>query len=150
MAKNPPEGTQRVIPYLNYADVPAAIDFLCAAFGFERRIVLPMPDGRVGHAELALGNNVLMLASVFEEMGHKTPAQLGAHHGAVMCYVHDVDSHHDRALAAGATITQGLEDKFYGDRMYACVDPEGHHWHFGMHVRDVSQAEMIEAMKQSE
>ena len=147
MPNNPPDGYQRIIPYLNYAGAPAAIEFLCEAFGFEERMRLPMPDGRLGHAELVMGDNVLMLASNFEEMDHATPRELGKRHGAVMCYVDDVDAHHERAKAAGAEIVQELEDKFYGDRSYSALDIEGQYWTFGTHVRDVSEEEMQEAIK---
>jgi PhnB protein len=149
MAKTPPDGYQRVIPYLNYSDAAAAIEFLCRAFGFEPKLVLPMPDGRVGHAELAYGDNVVMLASTFDEMGQASPQQLGKYHGSVMCYVADVDAHHAVAKAAGMTITAEPTDKFYGDRMYAAVDPEGHRWHFATHVRDVSDEEIRNAMAKS-
>ena len=87
MAHNPPEGTQRIIPYITYADAPAAIEFLCKAFGFEERFRLPMPDGRVGHAELGYRDSVVMLSSVYEEMGLASPRDLPAHHAQIMCYV---------------------------------------------------------------
>ncbi|MGH0034679.1 MAG: VOC family protein [Myxococcota bacterium] len=136
-ASNPPQGCQRVIPYLAYEDAPAAIEFLCRAFGFEERTRLAMPDGRIGHAELGLGDNALMLASVYEEMGLQSPRHLPAVCGQLLCYVDDVDAHHARAKAAGATIAMEPEDQFYGDRLYRALDPEGHHWMFATHLRDV-------------
>jgi PhnB protein len=130
-------GMQRIVPYLAYADAPAAIDFLCRAFGFVERLRVPMPDGRVGHAELAAGDCTVMLASVYEEMGFASPLALPATHTQVMCWVDDVDAHHERARAAGATIVAEPSDQPYGDRTYRALDPEGHRWIFATHVRDV-------------
>ena len=142
MVQNPPEGNQRIIPYLNYADAPAAVEFLSAAFGFEVGMTMEMGEGVLGHAELHLEDNVLMLASVFEEMGQASPQNLSGHHGQVMVYVDDVDAHHARAATAGATILEAPTDQFYGDRSYRAVDPEGHQWVFSQHIRDVSPEEM--------
>ncbi len=148
MVQNPPEGNQRIIPYLTYADAPAAVEFLCSAFGFTAGLQIPMGDGVLGHAELHLEDNVLMLASVFEEMGQASPQNLPALHGQVMVYVDDVDAHCAHAKAAGATITQEPQDEFYGDRDYRALDPEGHLWVFTQHVRDLSPEEMMAAMEQ--
>lgn len=142
MVQNPPEGNQRIIPYLSYADAPAAVEFLSTAFGFETGMTMEMGEGVLGHAELHLGDNVLMLSSAFEEMGQASPQNLSGHHGQVMVYVDDVDAHHSRAAAAGATILEEPTDQFYGDRSYRAVDPEGHHWVFTQHIRDVSPEEM--------
>ena len=142
MVKNPPEGTQRVVPYLMYADAAAAIEFIGKAFGFEERMRMPAPDGSIMHAELGYQNNVVMLATVVPEMGYGSPKDLPARHGSVLCYVDDVDTHYAQAKAAGATITAELEDKFYGDRMYGATDPEGHQWFFATHVKDVAPEDM--------
>lgn len=130
MPQTPPAGTQRVIPMLAYSDAPAAIEFLCKAFGFEERHRLEMPDGRIGHAEVGYQDNVVMLASVYEELGMASPKDLPAFHAQIMCYVDDVDAHHAQARAAGATIATLPEDQDYGNRMYRAVDPEGHRWMF--------------------
>ena len=148
MPQTPPPGYQRVIPYLIYQDAPAAIEFLTRAFGFEERMRMPMPDGKVGHAELTCGDDVIMLASECPEAGAQSPRALGGATCQIMCYVDGVDAHHDRAKAAGATITEGLTDKFYGDRTYAAQDPEGNRWYFATHVKDVSPEEMEQAMKE--
>lgn len=140
-AESRPTGTQRIIPYLAYDDAPGAIDFLCKAFGFEERFRFAMPDGRLGHAELAYGDNVLFLASAYPEMGHVSPCGLGGVHSQITCYVDDVDAHYERAKAAGATIAAEPEDQFYGDRNYRALDPEGHRWVFSTHVRDVPPEE---------
>ena len=123
-----PPGTQRIIPYLTYQDAPAAIDFLCKAFGFEERARYAMPDGRIGHAELTLQGGVLMLASVYEGFG-VSPLALPAVHCLIYCYVDDLETHHARARAAGATIVGEPSDD-HGARMYRAIDPEGHRWMF--------------------
>ena len=120
---------QRVIPYLIYADAPAAIAFLCRAFGFKKLLSMPMEDGRIGHAELAHEDNVIMLASSFDEMGLRSPKKLAAHHSLVTCLVDDVDGHHARAREEGATIVGEPQDQ-HGGRMYRAADPEGHRWIF--------------------
>lgn len=137
MVQNPPEGCQRVIPYLVYADAPAALTFLCEAFGFESVLEMPGPDGMLMHAEVGYQDNRLMLATAVESMGHASPKDLPARHASVLCYVDDVDAHYETAKAAGATILTEPETKFYGDRMYGAADPEGHHWFFSTHVEDV-------------
>lgn len=130
MAHGTPQPAQKIIPYLAYEDAAAALDFLRDAFGFEERSRLPMPDGRIGHAEVMLGSNVLMLASAYAEMGLASPRRLGAVHCQLFCYVDDVDAHHERALNAGAVIVNEPEDQHYGDRVYRAMDPEGHRWMF--------------------
>ena len=150
MPKNPPAGMQRIIPALVYADAPAAIDFLCNAFGFEERFRLPMPDGRVGHAELGYQDNVVMLASEYPELGLESPRNLPTRHCQIKCYVDDVDAHYTQAKAAGATIVAEPEDQFYGERMYRAVDPEGHRWMFGTVVREVAPEEMTSPEKEEE
>ena len=142
MPKNPPEGCQRVIPYIGYNDAPAAIEFLCKAFGFEERFRLDAPDGRIGHAELAFQDNVLMLASANPEMGMQSPQDLPAVNSVILCYVDDVDAHFERAKEAGATIVGEPTDQPYGDRSYRAMDPEGHRWFFATHVRDVPVEEL--------
>jgi PhnB protein len=143
MANNPPEGSQRIIPMLVYEDAPKAIEFLCKAFGFEERYRLPMPDGRVGHAELAYEGNIVMLASEYPEMGLSSPKRLPTLHAQVACYVDDVDAHYERAKAAGAAVAAAPEDQSYGDRSYRAVDTEGTRWIFSTHLRDVTPDEVL-------
>ena len=120
---------QRIIPYLVYANAPAAIEFLCRAFGFKELSSMPLGDGRIGHAELAHEDNVIMLASSFDEMGLRSPKNLAALHGLVTCHVDDIDAHHARARAEGATIVSEPTEQ-HGGRMYRAADPEGHRWIF--------------------
>ncbi|MYD73927.1 MAG: glyoxalase/bleomycin resistance/extradiol dioxygenase family protein [Chloroflexi bacterium] len=148
MVQNPPEGNQRVIPYLSYADAPAAIEYLCGAYGFEAGTQMDMGNGVLGHAELHLQDNVVFLSTAFDEMGQASPRSLSAVHSQVMVYVDNVDDHYERARAAGAEIVEEIADQFYGDRSYRTVDPEGHQWIFTQHIRDVTPEELMAAVEQ--
>src|SRR5215467_13299999 len=122
---------QRVIPMLAYADAPAAIDFLCSAFGFEERFRMDMPDGRIGHAEVALDGHIVMLATEWTAAGMASPQNLAGVHSQLYCEVHDVDAHYEKARQAGAVVIAEPQDQPYGSRTYRAVDPEGHRWIFG-------------------
>ena len=137
MAQNPPRGSQRLVPMLVYANAPAAIDFLCKAFGFEERFRMPMPDGRVGHAELGYRESIFTLSSEYPELGFASPLKSETRYSQLMCYVDDVDAHYENAVACGATVIAEPEDQFHGARMYRAVDPEGHRWIFATQVKDV-------------
>lgn len=141
MAVNPiPEGP-RIIPYLLYEDVAAAVDWLERAFGFtERGRRFSGPDGKVSHAEVALGDGVVMMGCPGPE--YRSPKRLGQATQQLYIYVEDVDAHFERARAAGATILAEPADQFYGDRRYGATDPEGHCWYFAQHVRDVAPEDM--------
>jgi len=140
MAEQPERGPQRVIPMLVYRDAPAAIAYLCRAFGFEEHYRMPMDDGRVGHAELGYQGNVLTLSSVYEELGFASPQELPGVHGQLLCYVDDVDAHYRRAVAAGATVVGEPSDQPYGDRSYRALDPEGGRWIFATPLRAAAPA----------
>ncbi len=140
MATNLSQNEQRIVPYLAYGDAPAAIEFLCSAFGFEERFRLPMSDGQIGHAEIAYEGHVVMLASTFEEMGFASPKDLSGLHSQVYCRVDDVDAHYERAKAAGATIATAPRDQ-YGERTYRAMDLEGHRWIFSTPLREASVEE---------
>jgi uncharacterized glyoxalase superfamily protein PhnB len=122
---------QTIIPYLAYEDAPAALTFLRDAFGFEERFRLPMKDGRIGHAEVALGDSVLYLASLWKEVGNMSPKDLPGIHSQLYCQVDDVDAHFRRARDAGATVLNEPTDQEYGERTYRALDFEGHRWIFG-------------------
>ena len=118
----------RVVPYLLYADVEAALAFLGGAFGFSERLRVPAPDGGVRHAEMNVpGGGLVMLGGAGADF--LTPKKLGTRTQLVFVYVDDVDALHARALAAGALIVSELDDRDYG-RTFAAEDPEGHHWSF--------------------
>lgn len=142
MADSPERGPQRVIPMLVYRDAPAAIEYLCKAFGFAEHYRMPMDDGRVGHAELGYQNNVVTLASVYEELGFASPQELAGIHCQLLCYVDDVDAHYRHAVAAGATVVGEPTDQPYGDRSYRALDPEGGRWIFATPLRKVAPADM--------
>ena len=146
MVQNPPQGSQRILPYLNYADPQAAIAFIREAFGFEQGLLLEGPDGSVMHCELLRDGELIMLAGEFAEGGLSSPRSLGGVHASVVVYVDDLDAHYERAAAAGAQIVQGPTEQFYGDRTYRALDPEGVGWDFHQHIRDVSPEEMAAAM----
>jgi uncharacterized glyoxalase superfamily protein PhnB len=126
-----------VIPCLRYRDAPAAIDWLCAAFGFEKQAVYPNPDGTIAHAQLTYGNGMIMLGSVSakdSEWGRliKQPDEIGgAETQSAYLIVSDADAVYARAKAAGAEIVLDIKDEDYGGRGFTCRDPEGHIWNFG-------------------
>ena len=124
------ESRQRFIPYLAYENAPAALDFLCEAFGFAERSRMPMPDGRIGHAEVVHGDQVLYLASVYPEFGLAAPMNLEAVHCQIFCYVDEIDAHFEKSKAAGAIIVSEPENQEHGTRTYRAMDPEGHRWMF--------------------
>jgi uncharacterized glyoxalase superfamily protein PhnB len=124
-----------IIPTLLYSDAPAAIEWLCNAFGFEKRMIHPGPDGTIAHAELTFGNGMIMLGSAKEEGYGKlvtTPGRLnGATTQAAYLIVTDADALHASAVEAGAEIVRELNTTDYGSREFSCRDLEGHLWNFG-------------------
>ncbi len=128
-------GYARVIPGIRYRDAHAAIDWLCEAFGFERHLVVPGPDGTVPHAQLRFGNSMIMLGSAlddsFGQVVRPPDGPDGANTQSSYVVVDDADAHHARAVAAGARVILPLVDQDYGGRGYTCRDLEGHVWSFG-------------------
>lgn len=124
-----------VIPALRYRDAPAAIEFLCAAFGFEKHLVVPGESGTIAHAQLAYGNGMVMLGSTRDdEFGRlvKPPSEAGGiATQSTYVVVEDADAHYARANAAGAEIVVDIMSPEYGGRLYSCRDKEGHVWSFG-------------------
>lgn len=129
MAADNDDSAACIAPYLFYSDAPGAIDFLCRAFGFVEEFRYPMPDGKIGHAELSYEGSSVMLASVWPEGGMSSPLDLPAVHSQLYCSVGNVDAHCERATAAGATIVTQPADE-HGHRSYRAMDPEGHRWMF--------------------
>jgi uncharacterized glyoxalase superfamily protein PhnB len=128
------EVTSNIYPGLTYDDPAAAIEWLCRAFGFEKRLVVPGPDGSVMHSELSYGPGVVMIGSPRPEHGRASPTQLGGVSQVLTVRVADPDAHCRRAVDAGATIVVGLRDAEYGSRGYLAKDPEGHLWYFGTYL----------------
>ncbi|HBI42738.1 MAG TPA: glyoxalase [Planctomycetales bacterium] len=137
-----PEGYHSVTPYLIVNGGAAAIEFYKKAFGATEVMRLPGPDGKVGHAEIRIGDSVIMLADEHPEMGAKSPHTIGGTPVSILLYVEDVDAVVRQAVAAGAKITRPVEDKFYGDRMGGLDDPFGHVWYVATHTKDVTPEEM--------
>jgi uncharacterized glyoxalase superfamily protein PhnB len=131
----PKSGPAIVIPCLRYRNAPAAIEWLCRAFGFERHLVVPGENGTIAHAQLTFGNGMIMLGSVHDnEYGRliKQPDEIGrAATQTSYIIVPDADAHYARAKAAGAEIVIEIKDEGYGGRGYSCRDVEGHIWNFG-------------------
>jgi PhnB protein len=135
MPSNPPPDTPRVTPYILYENLENALDWLTTAFGFKERLRMPGADGKIGHAEMMLDDGLIM-------MGHPGPEyQSPKRHGHVCqliyVYVNDIEAHFQQAQKSGAKILTQLQDKEYGDRIYSAEDPEGQHWFFAQHMRDV-------------
>jgi uncharacterized glyoxalase superfamily protein PhnB len=135
MTAGPKNTTSTVIPALRYRDAPAAIEWLCRAFGFEQHLVVPGENGTIAHAQLTFGNGMIMLGSARDDpFGRlvKPPRETGGV-GTQSPYliVADADAHCARAVAAGADIVFALKDEDHGGRSYSCRDPEGHLWNFG-------------------
>lgn len=144
-----PEGFRTVTPQLVVDDSNAAIEFYKNAFGAEERFRMTTPDGsKVVHAEISIGDSVVMLGDEFPDMGCKSPSSTGGTPVTVHLTVEDVDGWFTRAVEAGATATMPPEDMFWGDRYGRLIDPFGHSWSIATHIKDVTQEEMDAAMKQ--
>ncbi len=137
-----PDGYRTVTPYLCIDGAEAAIAFYGEVFGATERMRMPAPEGKIGHAELQLGDSVIMLSDEFPEMGVTSPKNLGGSPVTMSVYVEDVDTVFDRAVEAGAKALRPVEDQFYGDRSGQFEDPFGHRWSVATHVEDVPPDEM--------
>jgi len=143
MAVKPiPDGYHSVTPYLIIGTAAEAIEFYKTAFGAIELMRMPAPGGKIGHAEIKIGDSPIMLADEFPEMGYKSPQTLGGSPVSIMIYVEDVDAVFDQAVGAGAKVQRPVKDQFYGDRMGTLEDPFGHVWHVSTHKEDVSAEEM--------
>ena len=137
-----PDGYPRVTPYLIVDGAAAAIDFYKSVLGADERMRMGGADEKVGHAELAVGDSVIMLADEHPEMDAVGPKTVGGTPVSLHVYVDDADSVFERAIEAGARALSPVEDKFYGDRSGSFEDPFGHHWSVATHVEDISPDEM--------
>lgn len=148
MATKPiPEGYHTVSPYLAVDDAARAIDYYVSAFGAKELFRMDAPGGRVGHAELQIGDSRIMLSDPFPQSSTRPPKELGGTTGSVFMYVEDVDAVVKRAVAAGATITMEPDNMFWGDRFGTITDPFGHVWSIATHVEDVPPEEMEQRAK---
>jgi PhnB protein len=144
--KSVPDGYHTVTPYLIINGAAQALEFYKRAFGAVETVRMPDPKGRIAHAEIKIGDSMVMLADEHHEMGHRGPRTLGGTSVSILLYVPDVDTVFDRAIKAGAKSQRPVADQFYGDRMGTLEDPFGHVWTIGTHIEDVSAEEMKRRM----
>jgi PhnB protein len=137
-----PSEYPRVTPYLSVDGAADAIDFYRDVLGATERGRIAGPDGKIGHAELSVGDSVIMLSDAFPDMGAPTPKALGGSAVTVMVYVEDVDDVFGRAIERGAKEISPVQDQFYGDRSGQFEDPFGHRWNVATHIEDVPADEM--------
>jgi PhnB protein len=148
MAVKPiPEGYHTVTPYLAVDDAAEAIEYYKKAFGAKERVRMEAPGGKIGHAELEIGDSLVMLSDAFPQSSTTSPKELGGTSGSVFMYAEDVDAVVKKAVDAGATITMEVADQFWGDRFGSIQDPFGHIWSIATHVEDVPPEEIAERGK---
>ena len=138
-----PEGYHTATPYLIIKGAAAALEFYKKAFGATELLRMPKPDGRIGHAEIKIGDSIIMLADEFPEIGARGPESYGGSPITIMLYVADVDAVFNRAVAAGAKVERPVANQFYGDRTGGIIDPFGHKWYLATHVEDVPPEELV-------
>ena len=143
-----PDGYPRVTPYLITDGATDAVRFYAEVLGATERMRMPAPGGKVGHAELQIGDSLIMLADEFPDMGQLSPKSVGGTPVTISVYVEDVDAVWERAQQAGATVLQPPTDQFYGDRSAQFEDPFGHRWNIATHVEDVPPDEMARRASQ--
>jgi PhnB protein len=148
-AKPIPEGYHALTPYLAVDDAARAIEFYQRAFGATERGTMEGPDGKIAHAELQIGDSVLMLSDPFPQSSCRPPKELGGTSIGVFLYVEDVDSVIQQALDAGAELTTPAEDMFWGDRFGTVTDPFGHVWQIATRKQDLSPEEIMERGKEA-
>ena len=148
MAVKPiPEGYQTLAPYLAVENAAQAIDYYKNAFGATERVRMEARGGAIAHAELEIGDSVVMLSDPFPQASTKPPKELGGSSASVFMYVEDVDAVVKQAVDAGATVLMEVADQFWGDRFGTVQDPFGHSWSIATHVEDVAPEEMAERAK---
>ena len=141
-----PDGYHSITPYLTVKKAAEVIEFYKKAFGAEELMRMPDAQGRISHAEVKIGNSVVMLCDEHPERGIYSPVHYGGSTAGILLYVEDCDAVFARAIEAGATVDRPLADQFYGDRTGGIVDPSGVRWYISTHIRDVSPEEMQAAM----
>jgi uncharacterized glyoxalase superfamily protein PhnB len=141
-----PDGYHSLTPYMTVRDGARAIEFYKQAFGATEKGVMKGPDGKIMHAELRIGDSIVMLADEFPEYGSLSPQSIGGSGMGLHIYVEDVDSAFDRAVKAGASVDMPVMDMFWGDRYGKLHDPFGHKWSIATHKADLSMDEMKKGM----
>jgi len=148
MATKPiPEGYHTLTPYLAVDNATEAIEFYKRAFRAKERMRMPGPEGTIGHAELEIGDSLVMLSDPFPQSSVRPPKELGGTSASVFMYVEDVDAVVKQAVDAGATVTMEVADQFWGDRFGTVSDPFGHSWSIATHVEDLTPEEIAERGK---
>jgi len=142
-----PSGYHSVTPYLIVNDAARAIGFYQRAFGATELFRLGSPDGKIGHAEIKIGDSPIMLADEMPDGGYRGPQSIGGTPVSLMIYVEDVDRMFAQAVAAGAKEQRPVKDEFYGDRCGTLIDPFGHIWTIATHIEDVSPEEIDKRYK---
>jgi len=151
MSKVPftPEGYNAITPYLMIKGAAEAIDYYKKVFGATEVMRMENKDGRIGHAELKIGDSHIMLADETPETISRSPLSTGGSPVSLLLYVEDVDSTVKKAVDEGAKVIKQVQDQFYGDRSGFIQDPFGHFWGVATHVEDVSPQELEERMKKA-
>jgi len=150
MAVKPiPDGYHTLTPYLTVRNAAKAIEFYKQAFGATERGVMKGPDGKVMHAELKIGDSIVMLADEFPDFGAVSPESVGGSSSGLHIYVDNVDEAFARAVKAGAQTEMPVSDQFWGDRYGKLKDPFGHKWSIATHVKDMSADEMKRNMDEA-
>jgi uncharacterized glyoxalase superfamily protein PhnB len=144
-----PKGYHSITPHLVVRGAGEAIDFYKRAFGAQELCRMPGPAGKIMHAELKIGDSMMMLVDEFPEMGCLSPQSTGGAGCSLHLYVPDVDSTWEQAVAAGAQVKMPLANQFWGDRFGKITDPFGHEWTLGTHVEDLTPEEMEERQRQA-
>jgi PhnB protein len=141
-----PDGYHTLTPFLTVRDAARAIEFYKQAFGATERGVMKGPDGKIMHAELVIGNSIIMLSDEWPEFGALSPQSIGGSPMGLHIYLDGVDAAFDRAVKAGAEVEMPVMDQFWGDRYGKLKDPFGHKWSIATHVKDMTGDEMKHAM----
>jgi PhnB protein len=141
-----PDGYHSVTPYLFIKGAASAIDYYKNIFGAKERMRMPGPNGQVMHAELQIGDSIIMLADENPQIGATSPETLGGVSSTLHVYVENVDATAEKAVNAGGKLARPIKDQFYGDRSGTIIDPFGHMWSIATHIEDVTAEEMKKRM----
>ena len=142
--KSIPEGCHTVTPYLIVRGASRAIEFYKKAFGATELFRMDAPEGKLGHAEIRIGDSSIMLADEYPEMGSRGPQSFGGSPVSILLYMDDCDEIFSRAIARGAKIVKPMSDQFYGDRAGTLEDPFGHIWTIATHKEDLTSEEILQ------
>jgi PhnB protein len=137
-----PAGYHSITPYIYVQGAANALAFYKKAFDAVELFRIDQPGGKIGHAEIKIGDSIVMLADEFPEMGARGPKSLGGSSFSLMIYLQNVDARFEQAVKAGAKVVRPVQNQFYGDRSGVVEDPFGHVWNLATHIEDIPPAEM--------